>query len=464
LPKDYNPEVGLPFRETPLTQDEATNIFGKGIEANGANGANRILRLLHGQRVSGTLEDPNALRYLMPFEEQLMNKGLEWLRNNVPVDEINNAGLRAEQEMREMEAEILEDSERIGLYKPNSGPQTANPYGKSGLESIREAKEKAWEEKEKKRKSQADEIRQNTGTLATTGGSSVVLRRPGENPRLKYFLERSKVLPETPPEMSKFQRLWPGGLVVLGTLVGGYVFTQVYTPPKTSARLFLDMPPSAATIIGIVMINAAVLLAWRIPPLFRTLNKNFIMVPGYLFPTSIIGSVFSHQTVSHFAVNMAMLYFAGTRLHEEIGRGNFLAVYLICGALGCYTSMISFVLRNNFVSSTLGASGAICGIVACYLSMNGKEKVRAFGIFPPDDWPALSSFGLLVILIGIDAVAICKRRESNKTIDHWAHLGGYAGGIGCAEWMKYRYRARRNREIEKRKDMGIVDRIKGGRV
>jgi hypothetical protein len=30
--------------------------------------------------------------------------------------------------------------------------------------------------------------------------------------------------------------------------------------------------------------------------------------------------------------------------------------------------------------------------------------------------------------------------------------------------MKYRYRARRNREIEKRKDMGIVDRIKGGRV
>jgi len=453
--------MGLPFRKTPLTQDEAVGIFGKGIEAAGAN---RVLMLLHGQRVSGTLEDPKAQRNLMPFEEQLTTKGLEWLRRQVPVDEINNAGLRAEQEMRELEAEILDDSERIGLYKPGSGPLNVDPYGRSGLDSIREVHEKAWEEKERKRKKQADEVRRNTGTLTKTGGSSVELPRPGENPRLKYYLERSKVLPDTPPEMSKFQRLWPGGLVVLGTLVGGYIFTQVYTPPKTSARLFPDMPPSAATIIGIVAINSAVLLAWRMPFFFRALNKNFIMVPGYLFPFSIIGSIFSHQTFAHFAGNMALLYFAGTRLHEEVGRANFLAIYLTCGALGCYTSMISFVLRNHFVSSTLGASGAVCGIVACYLSMNSKEKVRAFGIFPPEDWPTLSSLALLIFLIGIDASAILRRKVSNKTIDHWAHLGGYAGGIGCAEVMKYRYRANRNREIERRKEMGIVDRIKQGRV
>ena len=38
-----------------------------------------------------------------------------------PVNEVENAGLRAEEELRAMEQDIVADAERIGLYKPNSG-------------------------------------------------------------------------------------------------------------------------------------------------------------------------------------------------------------------------------------------------------------------------------------------------------------------------------------------------------
>lgn len=466
LPKDYDPESGLPFRAQPLSQNEALRIFGKGVDANTAN---RALRVLHGLRVSGTLEDPNSAQLKAPFfQDLLVNRGLSWLRKNVPVDEVQNAGLRAEQELEAMNLETLQDSIKIGLWRPNSREigEGESPYGKSGLDKIREDEARMLDEKEKEleksRNRQADEIRENTGTLQTGAASHVVLRRRGENKRLKYFLERAEILPETPPEMSIFQRLFPSGLVVLGTLIGVYVFTQVYTPPATSARLWPDMPPSAATVAGIILLNAAVFAAWRIPPLFRFLNMHFIMVPGYPFASSVLGNVFSHQAVSHLAMNMGILWFVGSRLHDEIGRSNFIAVYLASGAISSFVSLASFVVRGSFVSSSLGASGALCGIIACYLSINSGEKIKLFGIFPPDDWPSLSALGVLVFMVGVDVLGLYKLRS--RTVDHVAHLGGYAAGIGSAQLLMYRSRRRREIERARRKEMGIVDRIKEGRV
>jgi rhomboid-like protein len=465
LPDDYEPAEGLPFRSEPISQEEAFKIFEHRVDAEVAE---RTLRMLHGLRVAGTLEDPDVLKNREPFEELIHKNGLKWLRCNHPVDEVQNAGLRAEYELKLYDMETLIDSHKIGLWHPNSGLPGTSLYEKSGLDTIREEKEKEWDEKEKleekRRKSQADEIRQNTGTLEARPTSQVELRRPRQNERLKYYLERAKILPDTPPEMTRFERLWPSGLVVLGTLVGCYVFTQVYTPPKNSARLWPDMPPSAATVAGILILNALVFAAWRIPPLFRLTNKNFILVPGYPFAFSIIGNVFSHQAVSHFTMNMTILWFVGTRLHDEIGRANFLAVYMASGAIGSFTSLASFVLRKNFISSTLGASGAMCGIVACYLCTNSGEKIKLFGVFPPDDWPSLSSLGLLVLMIGADVYSLWRKKPMQQSVDHWAHLGGYATGIGSAQIMMYRHRQRRDREIERRKKMGVVDRIKEGKV
>ncbi|KAF4632418.1 hypothetical protein G7Y89_g5706 [Cudoniella acicularis] len=383
LPSDYDPEIGLPFRDNPLSKDEVKMIFGNGIDAGTAN---RIVSMVHGRRVAGTLEDPEAAATMIKFERLAVKQALQWLRTNVPVDEVANAGRRAEQELREMEADILADSERIGLYKPNS-EKTSHPYSKSGLDAIRKSKERKLDrkldrqEREHKRKmSQADEIQQNTGTLRTTNSRGVELRRPGQHPKLKYYLERAEILPDKPPEMTNFQRLWPSALVVVGVILVSYGFTQVYTPPKNSVRMWPDMPPSAATIIGIILANAIILGAWRVPALFRFLNMNFITVPGYVYPFSLIGNTFSHQQVGHFAMNMFILWFAGTRLHEDVGRANFLAIYMCSGVLGSFASLTSFVIRNSFVSSSLGASGAVSGVIAAYLWLHGTDKLSSVDI------------------------------------------------------------------------------------
>ena len=473
LPRDYSDEDGLSFRAKPLSHEETEAIFGKIIDANTAN---RILRILHGRRVAGTLSDPSIANTTI-YEQTAWQTALLWLRKNVPVDEVLCAGLRAEQELAEMEAEIVSDAERMGLYKPNSEAEKRNlsqtdskaksVYGESGLDAIRKTKESELDEKEialANRVKQVDEIRQNTGSLEKVSARyQVELPRPNENPKLKYYLERAKVLPNTPPEMNMFQRLWPSGLLILSFVAACYLFTQVYTPPKPSSRLWPDMPPSAATIIGLIILNSIVLGAWRMPPLFRVLNKYFITVPGYPRPLSLIGNIFSHQTLSHFAVNMVVLWFVGTRLHDEVGRANFLAIYLSCGALGSFASLTSWVIRNNFVSSSLGASGALSGMIACYLLLNGSEKITLFGVFPPENWPSISAMSFLGILIGLDILGLT-RVNRIVTIDHWAHLGGYLSGIGAAELLKMKAKQRKAIEMERRKHMGLIDRIKEGRV
>jgi rhomboid-like protein len=448
LPPQYTDQEGLDYREKPLSDAETTAVFGRIVDAKTANG---ILRVLHGRRVAGTLEDP-GLAGTNVYAQQFYEAALAWLRKNVPVDEVQCAGLRAEQELAEMEIQIVSDAERIGLYKPNSG-KGKDVYGKSGLDAIRKAKERQFGKSEAKKAKmrQADEIRHNTGTLEKISTRSrVELRTPGQHPKLKYYLERAKVLPDTPPEMSKFERLWPSAVFVVGVVLASYLFTLAYTPPRAAWRMWPDMPPSAATVIGIFIVNSIVLFAWRVPAMFRLLNKFFITFPGYPRAFSLLGNTFSHQSFSHFGINMTVLWFVGTRLHEEVGRANFLAIYLSSGAIGSFASLASWVLRNNFVSASLGASGAICGIVAAYLLLNSAEKVRIFGVFPPEDWPSISALGFLVLLIGLEVVTL--RFNTIVAVDHWAHLGGYAAGIASAQMLRMRSRRKKAIQEETKKN------------
>ena len=160
---------------------------------------------------------------------------------------------------------------------------------------------------------------------------------------------------------------------------------------------------------------------------------------------------------------MTVLWFVGTRLHEEVGRANFLAIYMSSGAIGSFVSLASWVLKNNFVSASLGASGAICGILGAYLWLNSGEPIKLFGVFPPEGWPSISALGFLVILIGLE-IATLNRLNAAMTFDHWAHLGGYAAGIASAQMLNMRVKQRKALEAERKKNLGIINKIGKGKA
>ncbi|KAG9245893.1 hypothetical protein BJ878DRAFT_499437 [Calycina marina] len=508
LPSDYHDEEGLPFRpQGPFSQEETLAIFGKGIDANAAN---RILRVLHGRRVAGTLDDPDTPFYISVYEQGAQAIAMQWLRDNVPVDEVQSAGLRAEEELAELEDQIVADSTRVGIYRPNSQDFTQEKrgmfskgkqsvYGSSVLDQLkersklknkmedeaRELLKKSQEmEEEKKREAQAQEVKaiqlsSEVGTVATTGATGTVKLSPAALKKqktaewLNYHTERAEISKaQNAPQMTMAQRLVPSWLFV--SFIVGVCITlpYLYTPPRNKDRMFPDIPPAAATIGAIMLVNFFIYLAWHYPPLWRYGNKYFATTAGVPTAVSLLGNVFSHQVISHISTNMLVLFVIGTRLHDEIGRANFLSIYFASGVLGSLTSLTSYVLRANFVSMTLGASGAVAGVVGAYLWLRHDERIKMpFSIKDKETGdvkyqPSIPMMVPLFIVLATEIFALSKWNKRLITMDHWAHLGGYATGIGAAEMLMRRARHTKKNEVEgkRKKTFTEKERMSDGRL
>lgn len=93
-----------------------------------------------------------------------------------------------------------------------------------------------------------------------------------------------------------------------------YGFAVTYETPARTDRMWPTLPPAAATVAAIIGINVGVFALWRAwPPAWRLLNRYFISVPAYPRVFSLVGNVFSHQTITHLSINMFVLWIFGTR-------------------------------------------------------------------------------------------------------------------------------------------------------
>ena len=422
-----------------LSKDEAARIFGKTVDIEKGN---FIVRQLQRQRITGTLDHG----ILAP--EAISARALAWLREAHPMDEDAAIIARLDKELEE------EDRKTDGAYKPQQDINNSDNYSRSVLDRIKEEnKLKAARKKEAKEKEeQAGEIVKRP-TSVKTAPRSVVARRTEPAEWIKRYSEKATSKLKEPPKMTKLQRLWPSTVVTLAILGLSALFAQNYHPPPRKARLWPDVPPAAATIFALIGVNVAIFLLWRIPPAWHVLNRQFTLIPAVPYCSSIILNVFSHQSFAHLVTNMAVLWFVGTRLHNDIGRGNFLAIFFACGAFSSYISLSSHVFRSIFYTSSLGASGAICGIIATWLSLD-SNKVVFFKVLP--DWAGWTPIGILGFMIAIDVFGLTRglrvpEAAKKVGVDHLAHLGGYAGGLGCAQSLRYQRQQRQQIDEQKKK-------------
>ena len=128
-------------------------------------------------------------------------------------------------------------------------------------------------------------------------------------------------------------------------------------------------------------------------------------------PWRFITSMFLHGSLSHLLANLFALLLFGFILERTIGSERFLAVYLISGIL-------ANLIAVNFYSTSLGASGAIMGIIGTLAILRPLMGVWVFGMILPMSIAA-------VIYIIIDAIGVF----IPSNIGHIAHLSGIAFGI-----------------------------------
>jgi membrane associated rhomboid family serine protease len=170
---------------------------------------------------------------------------------------------------------------------------------------------------------------------------------------------------------------------------------------------------------ALVAINVAVYVAELVTGGGVNGTGSTIYLHGVLFGPLVeqgdwwrlVTAAFLHYGPVHLILNMVGLYWFGSLLEERIGSGRYLMLYLVSGLAG---SAGALLWPNGFLTPTVGASGAIFGILGAGLVLE-RQRDYVFG-----------GSALGVILINFVLTF------SISSISKGGHIGGLVGGIVCA--------------------------------
>lgn len=200
-----------------------------------------------------------------------------------------------------------------------------------------------------------------------------------------------------------------------------------------------------------LLIIANVIIHWHIYEYSSETSKEFIFnnfifypyTPTYWnVPLSSITSMFMHGSYSHLIGNMFFLWAFGTVIEKYIGPGKFFKLYILTGLLADMT--FAFVEMNSgSVPHSLGASGAIAGImgiyaVRCYFKtmVIPIPVLGLLSVIIPLNLKVRVNALLLVMLFFIkDLAKGTGYVQSYSNVAFWAHLGGMFFGFLIAMKM-----------------------------
>ena len=160
----------------------------------------------------------------------------------------------------------------------------------------------------------------------------------------------------------------------------------------------------------------------------------------------VLTSMFLHASWLHLIGNMWFLWIFGDNIEDYLGHFSYLLFYLVCG----FAAAITHILLNaGSRMPSVGASGAIAGVMGAYFVLYPKARVMMW--FPPifffhlPAWLVLGYWFFMQFLSGA-ATSIAETSQTNGGIAFWAHVGGFVAGVVLIKVLparprRYRYAA-----------------------
>lgn len=155
-------------------------------------------------------------------------------------------------------------------------------------------------------------------------------------------------------------------------------------------------------------------------------NENGQILQLSFYPWQLITYMFLHGGFFHLLLNMLALWMFGAELENTWGQKRFLTYYMLCGVGAGVCNLLIAPLFTT-VGPTVGASGAIYGILVAFGYLFPERKIYIYGLIPVK----AKFLVILYMLIELFSVA----GGSNSGIAHMAHLGG--GVIGLIYLLIY---------------------------
>ena len=156
-----------------------------------------------------------------------------------------------------------------------------------------------------------------------------------------------------------------------------------------------------------------------------------ILIPFYF---TLFTSMFVHAGFSHLGFNMLYLMAFGDNVEDRLGRLNYLFFYLITGLAAALTQI---AIDPASQIPSVGASGAIAGILAGYIIFFPKGIVRMFLFFVIFFTITRVSAVLFIVFwfiaqLFIGAASLGVATAQTGGVAYWAHIGGFVTGLALA--------------------------------
>ena len=146
---------------------------------------------------------------------------------------------------------------------------------------------------------------------------------------------------------------------------------------------------------------------------------------------TLFTSMFLHGGLLHIGSNMLYLFIFGDNVEDRLGHLRFLVFYFVCGLAAGITHI---VFNAGSSTPSVGASGAIAGVLAAYLRLFPHAQVRTLVFIGPLILvPRIAAAFLIVFwfitqfISGVTSLGA--PTDTSGGVAVWAHIGGFIAGL-----------------------------------
>ena len=207
-----------------------------------------------------------------------------------------------------------------------------------------------------------------------------------------------------------------------------------------------NVPTRSFPIVTVALIaaNFAVWILYQLPHLNRSVIEyayqpcevNSSCPPGtavgHSWPVTALTSMFMHGSWLHIIGNMLFLWIFGNNVEDAMGRTRFLVFYLLSGFVAIASqTVVTLTLGTNIEAAvpTLGASGAVSGVLGAYLVMLPTARVLTLIVIVLIEVPAFLFLGFWFAFQLWEGGGSIVHPQGGGGVAFFAHIGGFAFGV-----------------------------------
>jgi membrane associated rhomboid family serine protease len=163
-----------------------------------------------------------------------------------------------------------------------------------------------------------------------------------------------------------------------------------------------------------------------------------LLIPGLeATPLSVyltlFTSMFMHGGLAHIGGNMLFLWIFGDNIEDRLGHLRYISFYLICGLIASlahvFTTAALAENQSGMMIPSLGASGAISGVLGGYLLLHPSRRVTVILFRFLTDVPAYIAIGIWFAFQLVNGLGLLGGGSQQGGVAYAAHIGGFIAGV-----------------------------------